>query len=169
MPNKRSGLTIFGKRYVIQDFGQRGLKKPLRMLCLAAIALFSSSGCGFFAARSIEGQDTPTPTSFSFVGDKSPCYLELLDADKALRMNCFHIDGVLHIHSSRWSKLPRFSGESWTVAIRRQPQVRIEIGDKVYAMAATPIDDEDLRQEILHNRGYWYAWDGITVFHFSDV
>ena len=30
-----------------------------------------------------------------------------------------------------------------------------------------PIDDEDRRQQILHDRGYWYAWDGITVVRFS--
>ena len=82
-------------------------------------------------------------------------------------MNCFDIDGVLHIHSSRWAKLPRFSGESWTVTVLRVPNVRIEIAGKIYAMTASLIADEEKRQEILYNRGYWHAWDAISVYRFA--
>lgn len=124
-------------------------------------------GCGYFAARDLAGAEVPAPPDFGFVGEKSPCYLELQQDSKALRMNCFHIGGVLHIHSSRWAKLPRLSGESWTVTVRRSPNVRVEIEDKTYSLKASPIDDESHRKSILHDRGYWYAWDGVSVFRFT--
>ena len=135
---------------------------------LLLVAMFGSTGCGFVAARELQGDSVQVPADFSFVGDKSPCFLELNIGAEALRMNCFHIAGRLHIHSSRWAKLPRWSGESWTVTIRRQPRVRIEIAGKIYSMQAAPIEDENYRQELLHNRGYWHAWDAITVFQFSE-
>lgn len=137
-----------------------------RGVSLWLIVLFGLNGCGYFAARALQGDEAVVPDSFEFVGDKAPCYLELQRAEKALRMNCFHIDGVLHIHSSRWANLPRISGESWSVTIRKHPRVRVEIADKIYTMRAVAIDDETLRQDILDARGYWVAWDAITVFQF---
>ena len=135
-------------------------------VCLLTIA-FCCASCGYLAARDLQGVEAPVPADFSFVGEKSPCYLELQRREKALRMNCFHIDGVLYIHSSRWAKLPRLSGESWTVTVRRMPDVRVEIANKIYSLKATRIDDENRRVQILHGRGYWYAWDGISVFYFT--
>jgi hypothetical protein len=78
----------------------------------------------------------------------SPCYLELVERSKALRVNCFHIEGVLHIHSSRWAKLPRLTGESWIVTVRRAPNVRVEIEGRIYTLQASPINDESLRNEL---------------------
>ncbi len=138
---------------------------PLRAPLILIVALTASS-CGYFAARDLDGKEAVTPDNFTFVGDKSPCYLELQQNTRALRVNCFHLGGVLHIHSSRWARLPRLSGESWTVTIRRKPKVRVQIDDRIYVMNATAIDDEDKRVAILSDRGYWYAWEGITVFQF---
>ena len=139
----------------------------VRMLVVAAI--FSIAGCGKFVARELSGAASPVPDDFSFVGEMSPCYLEVGQRRNALRVNCFHIDGDLHIHSSRWAKMPRFGEENWIVTVRREPEVRVEIDGRVYHMQAQPIESEDLRQQILHDRGYWYAWDGITVVRFSPV
>lgn len=127
------------------------------------------SGCGYFVARDLEGIEVAALDDYSFVGDKYPCYLELQGHDKALRVNCFHIDGILHVHSSRWSNLPRFSGESWSTAILRQPNVRVEIDEKIYSLEASWISDEDLRKDILKNRGYVYAWESIRVFRFTPL
>ncbi len=136
-----------------------------RLLVLLLMALVSA-GCGQFAARYLSGDQVAAPEDFSFVGEMSPCYLELQEGAKALRVNCFHIDGTLHIHSSRWAKLPRFSGENWTETVRREPAVRIQIDELIYPLKASPIDDELLRTKILHDRGYWHAWSGITVVRF---
>ena len=98
----------------------------------------------------------------------SPCYLEVpLPTPRAIRVNCFHIDGRLHIHSNRFAKMPRISGESWVDTVRRAPQVRVAIEGNIYRMRAKPIDDSEHRAAILHDRGYLYAWDGITIFSFS--
>ena len=135
------------------------------LLVLLAVAM-SSAGCGRFAERELSGVEVTAPEDFSFVGEMSPCYLELREGAGALRVNCFNIDGVLHIHSSRWSKLPRLSGENWTDTVRRSPNVRVQIEDTIYLLQASPINDDGIRTSILHDRGYWYAWDGITIVRF---
>ena len=133
---------------------------------LVAAAL-ACAGCGYFMARDLSGEEVSAPSDFRFVGEMSPCYLELADRPSALRVNCFHIDGALHIHSSRWAKLPRPGADNWTVVVRRKPEVRVQIDEKIYALRASPIDDESLRRKILHDRGYWRAWDGISVVRFD--
>ena len=133
---------------------------------LVGVTVLACASCGSFTARELTGTEAPAPPDFSFVGEMSPCYLELSNDTDALRVNCFHLDGVLHIHSSRWAKLPRLGRENWIVTVRRSPDVRVEIEDKIYALRASPIDDENLRKRILHDRGYWRAWDGITVVRF---
>ncbi len=116
--------------------------------------------------RVLAGAPTTVPSDFSFIGRMSPCYLELEPGAEALRVNCFHLAGVLHIHSARYSKLPRLSGENWVVTVRRDPDVRVEIDGSIYEMRAVPIDDETARRQILYDRGYSVAWDGITVVRF---
>lgn len=138
----------------------------LRSAALAACLLLCV-GCGHFVARELAGEVAVVPDDFSFVGDMSPCYLELAGHVEALRVNCFHLDGQLHIHSSRWAKLPRLGRENWIRTVRREPAVRVEIDGKIYRLQGEPIDDESRRQQILHDRGYWHAWDGITVVRFS--
>ena len=139
----------------------------LRSKCFILSVLLLVGGCGYLAARALEGTEAEVPASFS-LDAKTPCYLELGPNTTALRMNCFDLDGVLHIHSSRWSKLPRFSGESWTITVQRQPHVRVELDGKIYRMTAERIDDEAHRQKILYDRGYWHAWDAILVFKFHS-
>ena len=116
--------------------------------------------------RVLSGAPTTVPSDFTFVGRMSPCFLELEPGEEALRVNCFQIDGELHIHSARYSKLPRFRGENWVVTVRRDPDVRVEIDGRIYTLRAAPIDDEAMRRQILYDRGYSVAWDGITVVRF---
>ncbi|MFB3107415.1 MAG: hypothetical protein ACE1ZA_21185, partial [Pseudomonadales bacterium] len=51
--------------------------------------------------------------------------------------------------------------------MRREPRVRVAIAGNIYRLRATPIDDPKMRVAILHERGYLYAWNGITVFKFA--
>ena len=133
---------------------------------ISVASALATAGCGLGPARDLRGAEVPAPEDFRFVGDMSPCYLELPDRSDSLRVNCFHVDGVLHIHTGRYAKLPRLSGENWAVTVRREPDVRVAIADEIYTLRAAPIDDEALRVQILHDRGYWHAWDGITVVRF---
>jgi len=125
-------------------------------------------GCWQSDTGGLEGEEAESPSSFEFIGTTAPCYLEVRsESTRSIRVNCFHIDGVLHIHSNRFAKLPRFNGESWVETVRRQPRVRVAIAGNIYRMCATPIDSADLKEAILYQRGYWHAWDGITIFRFS--
>lgn len=127
------------------------------------------NGCGNFAERELQGAGARAPSNFEFLGEKYPCYLELEKGEIALRVNCFAVDGMLHIHSSRWANLPRFRGESWRDRIRRQPEVRVEIEEKIYTMTAIAIDNEDIRRRMLKDRAYLYPWAGITIFRFEAM
>jgi|TARA_B110000914_G_scaffold76371_1_gene67090 hypothetical protein len=139
-----------------------------RFFVFVSIVLLCS-GCGRFVERELHGVGARAPGNFEFLGDKYPCYLELEKGEVALRVNCFEIDGSLHIHSSRWANLPRFEGESWRDRIRRRPEVRVEIEEKIYTMTATVIDNEELRRRMLKDRGYIYPWAGITIFRFEAI
>jgi hypothetical protein len=77
------------------------------------------------------------------------------------------LDAVLHIHSNRFAKLPRLRGESWVETVRRQPRVRVAIAGQIYRRRAMPIDSPEVKAAILSARGYWHAWDGITIFRVS--
>jgi hypothetical protein len=116
----------------------------------------------------LEGHEIEPPSNFRFVGRSTPCYLEAQPGEtRSIRVNCFHIDGTLHIHSNRFANMPRLRGESWVKTVRREPLVRIAIAGNIYRMIVTPIDDPERRVDILNGRGYPYAWDGITIFRFS--
>ena len=139
-----------------------------RFFVFVSIVLLCT-GCGNFVERELQGVGARAPGNFDFLGDKYPCYLELEKGEIALRVNCFAVDGTLHIHSSRWANLPRFKGESWRDRIRRQPEVRIEIEEKIYTMTAVAIDNEEIRRKMLKDRGYIYSWAGITIFRFEAM
>jgi hypothetical protein len=117
----------------------------------------------------LEGHAAPVPADFRFLGARAPCYLEVgSDELRSIRVNCFHIEGNLHIHSNRFARFPRLRGESWVEALRREPQARVSIAGNIYSVRGTPFDDPADRETVLHARGYWYAWDGITIFRFSE-
>ena len=145
---------------------QRRYSLTFRLLVVASLLLLGS--CGRSDRGRLEGVETAAPGDFRFLGRSAPCYLEVPDTEpRAIRVNCFHIDGVLHIHSNRFAKMPRLRGESWVDTVRREPGVRVAIAGNIYRLRAVRIDDSELREAILHERGYLYAWDGITVFRFA--
>ncbi len=140
---------------------------PTKLL-LFAVYLSLLSACGQSDAGSLAGRETSAPNDFRYLGRTAACHLEVGQPNpRAIRVNCFHIDGALHIHSNRFAKMPRLSGESWVDGVRREPNVRVAIAGDIYRMRATPIDDSELRVAILHDRGYTVAWDGITIFRFA--
>lgn len=136
-------------------------------LCVMVLVPFLGA-CWQSDTGRLDGEETEAPAGFEFIGKTAPCYLEVRsESIRSIRVNCFHIDGVLHIHSNRFAKLPRLKGESWVETVRRQPRVRVAIAGHIYRMCAMPIDTADVKAAILIHRGYWHAWDGITIFRFS--
>lgn len=127
------------------------------------------ASCGQGNTGELEGYAAPTPADFRFLGTTASCYLEVgSKRPRSIRVNCFHIDGNLHIHSNRFARFPRLRGESWVEVLRREPRARVSIAGNIYSVRATPIDDPADRETILHARGYWYLWDGITIFRFAE-
>lgn len=149
----------------IQTGSETDRKNPVTRV-VATASLLLLAGCWQSNSGELKGHPAPSPADFSFLGRSAPCYLELPAESRSIRVNCFHLDGILHIHSNRFSKWPRFRGESWVQTVRRDPRVRVEIAGSIYSLTAAPVDDEVRRQAILLERGYWYAWDGITIFSF---
>ena len=124
------------------------------------------AGCWETDYGALSGSETAAPDDFRFLGRTARCYLELPSVPRSLLVNCFHIEGQLHIHSNRWAKIPRLRGESWVETVRRNPEVRVQVDDEIYTMRAVVIENEQKRVALLHERGYWRAWNGITVFRF---
>jgi hypothetical protein len=119
---------------------------------------------------SLVGTEQVAPADFAYLGQSRRCVLQVgLTQPRALTVNCFHLDGVLAIHSNRFAKMPRLSGESWVDTVRRETEVRVSIDGDIFRMRAHPVNDEARRLSILHQRGYYYAWDGITIFTFTPA
>jgi len=134
------------------------------------IALFSCcalAGCGNFMERDLRGAVAPVPKDFRFLGEMKPCYVEVPEHPKALRVNCFQVDGTLHITSDRWTSFPRLGQENWTFTAERVRNVRVEIEGKIYPVQASLVENEAVRQEILRDRGYVHAWSGIRILRFQ--
>ena len=166
-----AGLNILGEPQSVRESAHLqawfACKKVTPLL--AGLSLLLLAACGQRDEGELVGRETVTPGDFRFVGRTMPCYLEVRDGDaRVIRVNCFHIDGSLHIHSNRFAKLPRLRGESWVATARSEPRVRVEIAGDIYELRAMPIDDSKRRAAILHDRGYSYAWDGITIFRFDS-
>lgn len=139
-----------------------------RGLILPALVLLSA-GCWQADYGPLTGREAKATGAVDAIADPAAtvrCVLEVGEPARTLLVNCFQIEGVLHIHSNRFSRMPRLVGESWVDTVRRRPQVRVEIDGLIHSLRATAIDDEVRRRAILYDRGYWIAWDGITVFKF---
>lgn len=138
--------------------------RPL-LIALLVSALLSMGGC---EKETLEGTVSGIPSNWGFVGDRAPCYLEVNSASPhAFRVNCFEIDGRLHVHSHRFAKVARPFGESWVTTVRRDDRVRISLSRKIYRLRAMPIDDPEMRHAILISRGYDSPPEGIVVFELT--
>ena len=140
--------------------------RPLPLsIALLVSALLGTAGC---ERETLEGTLSGIPPNWGFVGDRAPCYLEVNPASPhAFRVNCFEIDGRLHVHSHRFAKVARPFGESWVTTVRRDNRVRISLSRKIYRLRATPIDDPEIRHAILISRGYDSPPQGIVVFELA--
>ena len=136
-----------------------------RPLPLLIALLMSMAGC---ENDPLEGTLSGIPPNWRFVGNRAPCFLEVNPAaPHAFRVNCFEIDGRLHVHSNRFANVPRLFGESWVTTVRLDDRVRVALSGKVYALRAMPIDDPQTRHAILISRGYDSPPEGISVFELA--
>ena len=135
----------------------------LRHVTLIAI---SCASC-VFPGGELSGDVAPPPESWAFLGNDAPCRLETAAPEpRAVRVGCYAVGDVLHVHSHRWTNAPRLWGSSWVEEIELNPAVRIEIEGVIYRLEAEEVRDEDLRTRILGDRGHVPPPQGMRLFRF---
>lgn len=138
--------------------------------CFLLAATVFLSACWQADRGELVGVEQAAPADFAYLGRSQRCVLQVgATQPRSLLVNCFHLDGMLAIHSNRFAKMPRLRGESWVDTVLREPVVRVAIDGDIFRMRAHAVTDEARRVAILHQRGYYYAWGGITIFTFTPA
>ena len=140
-----------------------------RLALCASVLPLVLLGCAAVPGGELEGFETDVPEHWSFDDPDQPCHLEThTDRARSVRVGCYAVDGVLHIHSTRFADSWRLFGEGWVARVRRDPEVRVQIDDRVYRVRAEEVTDAARRAEILALRGFAPAPAGIRLFRFSE-
>ena len=137
---------------------------------LAALALLLALGCGPVPGGALSGTATPQPPDWSTVlgGDRALCEVESRPEDvHSIQLECFLVDGQLYAQSHRWALAEWWPTESWAAIWLEHPDVRVRLGERIYALRAVRVTDPALREPILKDRGYDPVPDGIVLFRFE--
>ena len=95
------------------------------------------------------------------------CEIESRPADPhSIQLECFEREGALYVQSHRWA-LADWWPKSWAAIWLEEPDLRVRIGDAIYALRAVRVTDAALRETMLNERGYDPVPDGIVVFRFD--
>jgi len=111
----------------------------LRALAVILLpVLFGFGPCGPIPGGELEGQvDNQKIDDFRFVQDAERCALEV-SADKAhsVTVNCWAVGKQLYIGCQDCE------GKKWSEMIQANPAARVRIGEKIYPVKATRMQDE---------------------------
>ena len=140
-----------------------GLAAILVILTVAILGILLSRqpGLDVIPGGRLSGEEMESPvTDWSFMEQYRIVTLEVRPSDPySVNTSCFLHDGVLYVRSS-----PRFplkqlrqllggSGESrWARFLLQDPNMRLEAGNKIYRVQATPVGDPTLVREIYDNQ-----------------
>lgn len=108
-------------------------------LAFALTAALVAAGCEptfVFAGGQLTGTERPVPPSWDFTKEVDTLQIETRPADP-YSVNVWGVasNGNFYVAASD-------SGEAaWASAIEAQPQVRLRIGDDIYSLIATRVDD----------------------------
>ena len=134
------------------------------------LALLLALGCGPVPGGALGGTVTPQPPDWSAAlgGDRALCEIESRpEAVHSIQLECFVVDGVLYAQSHRWALAEWWPTESWAAIWLEHPDVRVRLGERIYALRAVRVTDPVLREPILKDRGYDPVPDGIVLFRFE--
>ena len=137
---------------------------------LAALALSLALGCGPVPGGALGGTQTPQPPDWSatLAGNRALCEIESRPEDvHSIQLECFLVDGQLYVQSHRWALADWWPTRSWAAIWLEYPDVRVRIGERIYALRAVRVTDPALREPILRERGYDPVPDGIVLFRFE--
>jgi hypothetical protein len=136
---------------------------------LGVLALALTLGCGPVPGGSLAGEPTPVPLRWTEAlgGDRAFCEIESRPADPhSIQLDCFVVDGALFVQSHRWVNSSWWPVESWASIWIAQPDVRVRVGERIFALRAEAVHDPALREPILRGRGYDPVPEGIVLFEF---
>lgn len=135
-----------------------------------AAALLVAAGCGPVPGGTLAGEPTPPPAEWTTAldGDRAFCEVESRPAaPHSIQLECFVYDGALHVQSHRWAQATWWPVESWAAIWIAEPDVRVRVGERIYAMRAVQVSEPAKREAILGQRGYDPVPAGIVVFRFE--
>jgi len=132
---------------------------------LLAVALLS--GCGPVPGGGLGGTDAPVPSDWSATlgGERATCEGESRPDDPhSVRLECFVYKGQLFVRSHRFAFAPWWLVESWAEIWIEHPDVRVRVGDELFALTAIRITDPGQREAVLQSLGYDPVPDGMALF-----
>ncbi|MEM7411194.1 MAG: hypothetical protein AAF430_13240 [Myxococcota bacterium] len=135
----------------------------------ALVCVAVAVSCAAVPRGELDGTPASAPQRWEFSDPEQPCWIETRAPEpSSIRVGCYAIDGVLHIHSTRFADGWRLFGESWVQKARRAPSVRVEVEGQVFSLRALEVTDPERREEILAGRGFDPVPGGIRVFSFEE-
>lgn len=137
---------------------------------LALLALSLALGCGPVPGGALGGTETQQPPDWpaALGGDRALCEIESRPEDvHSIQLECFLVDGQLYAQSHRWALADWWPVESWAAIWLEHPDVRVRIGERIYALRAVRVTDAALREPILRERGYDPIPEGVVLFRFE--
>jgi hypothetical protein len=140
------------------------------MRFLFATIIASALACGPIPAGELSGNATPVPANWSEAldGERAICEIESRPGDPhSIQLDCFVFESALYVQSHRWALAAWWPVESWASIWLEHPDVRVRIGDAIFALRAAHIEDGALRTQILEARGYDPPPEGIVLFRFE--
>ena len=111
------------------------------LLAGVALALFGcSEPVGLFAGGELSGRAAPVPAAWGDVPDT--VQLEARPADPySVNLWAVHVDSAIYVAGDE-------DGKRWISLVRADREVRLRVGDAVYALAAAEVDDAEERRRV---------------------
>ncbi|HEY8120313.1 MAG TPA: hypothetical protein VII78_03270 [Myxococcota bacterium] len=141
----------------------------MKRLAAAFAAGVLALACGPVPGGELAGEAAPPPAAWSDAlgGDRAMCEIEARPANPhSIQLECFTRDGALYVQSHRWA-LAAWWPESWAEVWLAEPDVRVRIDGRIYALRAVRVTDAVLRETMLKERGYDPVPAGIVLFRFD--
>jgi hypothetical protein len=71
------------------------------------------------------------------------------------------------VNSHRFVRAAWWPVESWALIWPEHPDVKVRIGDEIFALTAVVVEDAAEREKVLRHRGYDAPLPPIVVFRFE--
>lgn len=132
------------------------------LLAGVALALFGcSEPVGLFAGGELSGRAAQVPTAWEDVPDT--VQLEARPADPySVNLWAVRVDSAIYVAGDE-------DGKRWISLVRADREVRLRIGDAVYALAAAEVDDAEERRRVAAAFAAKYGDDDGDDFMANDA